>query len=281
MRKKLVWWVTAILLSSSMNINECLSQQLSIFNTQVPAHAVASGTYSASHAITLGLKFWSSQSGTISGIRFYRGATSPLGYVARLYSADGSKLLGSVTMAKESAPVPGWQTALFPAPIPISPNTTYVAAYYAPSGQYAYTNSGLNNGLVSSPLTAPASSAVGGNGVFSFGLAFPLQTYQATNYFADVLFTPAPGQSPVLSLSVQPPNPSITSTAPSGTAVATIVATWSDGSPFTGTFGFAQPYSNDGGVFALVGNKLIINPSGPGVGGLAGTVQNATVVATQ
>lgn len=196
MSKKFVLWVTVVPLWLSMNINECLSQQYNIFNAVVPAHKVASGTYSASHAITLGIKFWSSQSGTISGIRFYRGAASPLGYVARLYSADGSQLLGSVTMTTESAPVPGWQTALFPSPIPISPNTTYVAAYYAPSGQYAYTNNGLNNGLASSPLTAPASSAVGGNGVFSFGLAFPRQTYQATNYFADVLFTPAPAQLP-------------------------------------------------------------------------------------
>lgn len=247
MSKKFAWWVTVLPLWLSMNINECLSQQFNIFNAVVPAHKVASGTYSASHAITLGIKFWSSQSGTISGIRFYRGATSPLGYVARLYSADGSKLLGSVTMTTESAPVPGWQTALFPSPIPISPNTTYVAAYYAPSGQYAYTNNGLNNGLASSPLTAPASSAVGGNGVFSFGLAFPRQTYQATNYFTDALFTPAPAQPPVLNLSFQPPNPSIASTTPSGAMVATIVATWSDRSPFTGTFGFAQPYSNDGG----------------------------------
>ena len=42
----------------------------------------------------------------------------------------------------------------------------------------------------------------------------------------------------------------------------------------------ALPYSNDGGVSALLGNQLIINPSGPGVGGLAGTVQQVTVVAT-
>jgi hypothetical protein len=174
MSEKFAWWVTVLTFSLSMDINACLSQQLNIFNATVPARKVASGSYSSSHAITLGVKFWSSQSGTISGIRFYRGATSPLGYVARLYS-----------------------------------------------------------------------------------------------------------QSPVLNLSFQPPNPSITSTTPSGTMVATIVGAWSDGSPFTGTFSFAQPYSNDGGVFALSGNQLIINPSGPGVGSDAGTVQNVTVVATQ
>jgi hypothetical protein len=85
--------------------------------------------------LTLGVKFWSSMSGTISGIRFYRPVASPSGYVAQLYTAEGT-LLGSVTMATEPAPLPGWQVATFAAPISISPNTTYVAAYYLPSSTY-------------------------------------------------------------------------------------------------------------------------------------------------
>src|SRR5262245_12029245 len=52
---------------------------VSLFGGAVPGIPV----YSSSTAITLGVKFWSSQPGTISGIRFYRGAPSPNGYVAR------------------------------------------------------------------------------------------------------------------------------------------------------------------------------------------------------
>jgi len=66
-----------------------------------------------------------------------------------------------------------------------------------------------------------------------------------------------------------------------GSVVATISATWSDGSPFTGTLSFAPPYSNDGAVFAISGNNLIVNPSGPGLFADANTVQNVTIVATQ
>ena len=49
-----------------------------------------------------------------------------------------------------------------------------------------------------------------------------------------------------------------------GTTVATRDATWSDGSPFTGTLRFSLPYGNDQGKFAISGNNLIINPAGPG-----------------
>ena len=69
---------------------------------------------------------------------------------------------------------------------------------------FAYSNSGLANGVTNLPLTAQADSAVGGSGIHD--LAFPTLTYEATNYFVDVFFTPAPGQTPVMSLSFDPPN---------------------------------------------------------------------------
>src|SRR5262249_15210171 len=77
-----------------------------------------------------------------------------------------------------------------------------------------------------------------------------------------------------------PPNPSMSATAPLGSVMATINLTWSDGSPFTGTLPFAQPYSNDNGIFAISGNNLIVNPSGPGLSADDNTVQNVTIVAT-
>jgi hypothetical protein len=61
-----------------------------------------------------------------------------------------------------------------------------------------------------------------------------------------------------------------------GSFVATIVPGWSDGSPFTGTLSFAPPYSNDHGTFAISGNSLIVNPSGPGVSSSADTIQNVS-----
>jgi hypothetical protein len=86
---------------------------------------------------------------------------------------------------------------------------------------------------------------------------------------------------PTLSVSVNPTNPTTAASAPLGTVVATVTASWSDGSPFTGTLTFGSPYSNDNATFAISGNNLIINPAGPGVSADANTVQNVTIVATQ
>src|SRR5438105_427330 len=99
------------------------------FDNSVPNNPVEADD----SAVTLGVKFWSTLAGTISAITFYRGAASPDGYVARLYSASGD-VLGEATMTQESDPIPGWQTATFAAPISISAKTTYIAAYYAPAG---------------------------------------------------------------------------------------------------------------------------------------------------
>ena len=112
MNRKLAFLLSALPLALLMSVSECLSQTVSIFGNTLPSNA-GEGNQTP---ITLGVKFWSSQSGTISAIRFFRGTTSPLGYVARLYSASGA-LLGSVTMPHESGPVPGWQVATFAAPI--------------------------------------------------------------------------------------------------------------------------------------------------------------------
>jgi hypothetical protein len=84
-----------------------------------------------------------------------------------------------------------------------------------------------------------------------------------------------------LSVSVSPVSPAIVDNAALGSTVGTITASWSDGSTFTGTLGFAAPYNDGGGVYAISGSNLIINPSGPGVGAAAGTIENVTIQATQ
>ncbi len=250
------------------------SQSLSLFSDLVPATPVNKST----SPTTLGVKFWSSTPGTVAGILFYRAVTSPNGYVATLYTGDGSTVLGSVTMATESGPVPGWQQAVFAAPISIKANATYVAAYYAPSGQYSDTASGLTNTVTSGTLNAPAAASVGANGVYCSGNCFPTTAYENANFFVDVAFT---SSAPFLTITLNPANPTISSTTAPGAVVATVTATWSNGAPFTGTLAFGPPNNNGGGVYALKGNNLIINPSGPGVGPAGGSVQNVTIVATQ
>jgi hypothetical protein len=272
MLRRAVFLLFDLLLAVLVSGQDSLAQSISIFGDAVPSDPTGAGK-----TATLGVKFWSSQSGTISGIRFYRAAVSSNGYVASLYSADGT-LLGSATLAHESGPVPGWQVANFASPITVSANTTYVSAYYCPVGQGAEDLDGLKNGVTSGPLTAPASSAVGGNGVYNAKNAFPKSSQQASNYYVDVLFTPTEAS---LILSFDPPNPSIPANAPLGSLVVTITPTWSDGSPFTGTISFGTRYSNDQGIYAITGNNLIVNPSGPGVSADPNNIQTVTIVATQ
>jgi hypothetical protein len=95
-----------------------------------------------------------------------------------------------------------------------------------------------------------------------------------------------PPPPPTLTLTFNPQMPSIPSDTPFAATVATVTAAWSDGSAFTGTLMFGQPYADDGGTFALSCQQcatanIVVNPGGPGLSGDAGTVQQITVTATQ
>jgi hypothetical protein len=51
------------------------------------------------------------------------------------------------------------------------------------------------NSYTSGSITFPSSAASGGNGlyIYSSSIAFPTQTYQAANYWVDILFAPQSG----------------------------------------------------------------------------------------
>ena len=89
-------------------------------------------------SLTLGVKFTTSVSGFVSGIRFYKGAGNVGTHTGTLYRADGT-VLSSVTFANETAT--GWQTASFPSAVAILTGTTYIASYTDPNGHYASASS--------------------------------------------------------------------------------------------------------------------------------------------
>jgi methionine-rich copper-binding protein CopC len=141
-------------------------------------------------AVNLGVEFTPSASGWISGIRFYKGSGNTGTHIGALWTTSGS-LLGRVTFTNESAS--GWQQADFSSPIPVTAGTTYVASYLAPSGDYSIDSAYFaSKDVTNGPLTAPQSSAVSlGNGVYNYGssVTFPNNTYNASNYWVDVVFT--------------------------------------------------------------------------------------------
>jgi hypothetical protein len=86
-------------------------------------------------------------------------------------------------------------------------------------------------------------------------------------------------------VTINPMMPSILSSTPLGTVVATISVVLSNGQAFTGLLFFDSPFFDDGGTFSLTGLaspfSLIVNPLGPGVGSDGSTVQRVTIRARQ
>jgi hypothetical protein len=139
-------------------------------------------------AVEVGVKFRSSVNGFISAIRFYKGAANIGPHVAHLWTSAGG-LLASASFTNETPE--GWQEVALPWPVPISANTTYVASYHTQNGHYADDQNYFTTSITSGPLTFLADGQDGGNGVFRYGGvgAFPVQSYNATNYWVDVVFT--------------------------------------------------------------------------------------------
>jgi hypothetical protein len=164
------------------------------------------------NAVELGVKFRADVNGYISGIRFYKGPSNTGTHVGNLWTSTGT-LLATATFTGESAS--GWQQVSFPAAVPITANTTYVASYFAPAGGYAVNQGAFtSSGVDTPPLHALVSGVDGANGVYTYsaGSAFPTQSFNASNYWVDVVFTTtAP--------------PTATSIAPTATSTRTPTAT--------------------------------------------------------
>jgi hypothetical protein len=137
--------------------------------------------------VELGVKFTSSSSGTITGIRFYKSNANTGTHVGNLWSNTGA-LLATATFSNETAS--GWQQVSFSAAVAINANTTYVASYHTTVGHYSADQGFFAaGGITNSPLQALSNGAAGGNGVYAYGSSsFPGNTYNSTNYWVDVVF---------------------------------------------------------------------------------------------
>jgi hypothetical protein len=138
------------------------------------------------NAVELGVKFRTSVNGFITGLRFYKGATNTGTHVGNLWTSSGT-LLASATFTNETAS--GWQQVSFASPVAITANTTYVASYHTRTGNYAVDTQYFASGVANPPLQALQDGVNGGNGVYVYGAGgFPTQTYNASNYWVDVVF---------------------------------------------------------------------------------------------
>jgi hypothetical protein len=153
----------------------------SIWNNAAPSGAVDAAD---TNAVNLGVQFQASSSGHIVGVRFYKETDNTGAHIGSLWTASGT-LLATGTFTNETAS--GWQELDFPSPVAITAGTTYVASYSTTTGHYADTSGGLASAVTNGPLTALA-----GGGVYAYGSGniFPSNTFNNSNYWVDVVYTP-------------------------------------------------------------------------------------------
>ncbi len=229
-------------------------------NTTAPTGTVAG----PDQPVELGVKFRSDVAGFVTGVRFHKSALNTGTHVGNLWSSTGTRL-ATATFTGETAS--GWQQVSFPSPVAITANTTYVVSYHCPNGRYNiapdfFATQGVDN----PPLHLLASGVSGPNGVFAYSAtsAFPTQSYAASNYWVDVVFTAEP---PTLqSIAVTPANPTILA---GGTQQFTATGTYSDGSTQNLTTQATWTSSNTA--------VATVNAAGLATGASAGT---ATITAT-
>jgi methionine-rich copper-binding protein CopC len=196
--------------------------------------AIAASTDTS--AVEVGMRFRSDVNGTITGVRFYKGAGNTGTHVGNLWSNTGTKL-ATVTFGGETTA--GWQQANFSAPVSVTAGTTYVVSYYAPNGHYAVDSGQFGNPVDRAPLHGLANGTDGSNGVYLYSAtsAFPTSTYFSANYWVDAVFSLPADTTPPTVASASPPQGS--TIAPITT---TIQATFSeDVQPATITAGVTGP----------------------------------------
>jgi len=160
-------------------------------DSTTPGTAAASDNLS----VEVGVKFTSDVDGSVMGVRFYKGVGNTGTHIGNLWSAAGANL---ATVAFTGETASGWQNVNFANPVPILANTTYLASYFCPAGHYAADSGYFNAAYNNPPLHALQDGAQGGNGVYVYGgtSAFPNQTYLASNYYVDVIFSPSSSSPP-------------------------------------------------------------------------------------
>jgi hypothetical protein len=190
------------------------------------------------------MSFASSVAGTVTGIRFFKGAGNGGVHVGNLWTSSGVNLATGI-FANETTS--GWQTLAFGSPVVIQANKIYVVSYHAPTGHYAYNSAFFSVPLIIGPLTATGSLYLYGTG------GYPTQTYNKSNYWVDVLFlpssTPPPSTVSGITVSCQPTSLNIIGQTSQCTDIVS----------GTGPFSNLVVWSTSDGTISLAG---LLTPSG-------------------
>ena len=205
--------------SVSLTVNPASSSTVSLFSSSdTPAVLSNSDT----SQVNLGVRFTSSAAGTITGIKYYKSANDTGTHTGSLWSSTGT-LLASATFTNGTTS--GWQTVTFSNPVSITAGTTYVASFHS-NGHYASTANYFTTARANGPLTALA----GNNGVYTYGNGnlFPTSTFNATNYWVDVVFSPSGGGANQPPIAANDSGFNATQNTPLGIAASALLANDTD-----------------------------------------------------
>jgi hypothetical protein len=185
-------WLPLVISGSTMTLNWYNSWTLdtaagtwspgtgvSVLGSQVPI----SPDKTDGAAYEMGMKFQSTTGGQITAVRYYRAPSETGGHTGHLWSSTGT-LLATVNFSDES--LVGWQQANLSQPVTIQAGTVYVVTVGI-NAYYNASNAAFAGPLVNGPLSAVADGA---NGVYGPIGSFPTGSFDNSNYFIDVSFTP-------------------------------------------------------------------------------------------
>lgn len=157
------------------------SSSYCLFTNQVPTG------YGNDSSYELGMKFQVTKTGHIQGIKFWKHELESGEHIGKIWNQDGI-LLKSVVFINENNQ--SWQTQMFAVPLLVYPGITYIISV---NNNYSYVHgrdsASLQNSVINKELFSVAD---GNNGTFNVIVGnFPSQSFNNSNYFRDVIFTPS------------------------------------------------------------------------------------------
>ena len=132
------------------------------------------------------MKFRSDMNGHITGRALLQGGDQHR-YARRAPVVVDGHLAGHGHFAGETAS--GWQSVNFATPVAVTAGTTYVVSYHTNTGNYSADQTVFASpGRSGAAARACPARTSGGNGVYMYGPgAFPINSFNATNYYVDVI----------------------------------------------------------------------------------------------
>ncbi|WP_244931721.1 DUF4082 domain-containing protein [Nocardioides sp. W7] len=135
-------------------------------------------------AVTLGTRFTSDVAGTITAVRFHKGAGNTGTHEGAVWSGAGERLAVGTFTDESTA---GWQTLVLAEPVEVTPGTEYIVSYRSPTGRYSLTAGAFSGSNLSRPPLRVDSTA----GSFTYGTGFP-SSRSSSSYLVDVVFERRP-----------------------------------------------------------------------------------------